>query len=61
MKPFHINFLTVKKIIAREIHDHEVFLSFMDDSQAEAFIDWLGEHGVKSFQEWTIKHGDDYE
>lgn len=43
--------------IRRDVHDHEVFLSFTDDVHAYAFEEWLKDAGFSSFKEWLVKHG----
>ena len=43
----------IKTEISREIHDHEVFFAFRNDSDAEAFINWWNTIGLKDFKRWT--------
>ena len=39
--------------IRRDIHEHEIFLSFVDDEGAILFDDWWYTEGEKAFQEWA--------
>jgi hypothetical protein len=51
----------IKERITRDIHLHEVFLSFNCDVQAEAFCDWWTGEGIEAFEEWTKDNGGNYE
>ena len=43
--------------IDREIHDHEVMLSFNSDDHAYAFDEWWGQEGQQQFLGWvTLEH-----
>lgn len=37
--------------------DHEILLSFLDDSGAVAFRDWWDEKGLRQFSEWLGCNG----
>lgn len=41
------------------VAEHEVFMSFNGDSQAEAFREWWDESGASAFQEYLNKHKGD--
>lgn len=49
----------LKSEIVREIHDHEIFISFNCDHEAVAFHEWLHLAGFKAFEKWAIKTGRD--
>ena len=42
-----------KREIRRNIHEHEIFMSFVDDEGAELFDMWWRKEGNKAFQEWA--------
>lgn len=42
----------------QSVADHEVFLSFNGDSQAEAFHDWWDDEGAVQFQDWLNREAD---
>lgn len=44
--------------VRRDIHDHEVLLSFNADEHAELFREWWKETGWKQFKAWA-NSGDD--
>lgn len=44
--------VTEKRSLNIEMADHEVLLSFYDDSGAEAFDIWWEEEGKASFRKW---------
>lgn len=44
--------------VRRDIHDHEVLLSFNADEHAELFREWWNETGWKQFKAWA-NSGDD--
>jgi hypothetical protein len=37
---------------AEDVADHQVFMSFTNDSDAIAFHEWWGTDGVQAFAEW---------
>jgi hypothetical protein len=43
--------------VRRGVGDHEVFLSFNADSDAELFNEWLFMHGWSIFKEWRDANG----
>ena len=45
--------------LSRDLAEHEVFMSFNDDSGAYAFQDWWSEEGEKQFAEWCLE-SDEY-
>jgi len=47
--------------IDRSIHEHEIFLSFVNDVDAEMFNDWWNTDGFKAFEKWATKHAKDYQ
>ena len=48
------------KTITRDIHDHEVLLSFNDDSQAECFLDWWRDEGLDMFKSYADNNEEEY-
>lgn len=46
---------TLRTEVERMIHDHEVFLSFVNDSDAELFHEWWNATGWESFRDWAGK------
>lgn len=38
--------------VERSVHEHEVFLSFVNDRDAEQFIYWWNSRGFKMFAKW---------
>ncbi len=44
----------------RDVAEHEVFLSFRDDSGALAFRDWLFQTGTALFLAFYEEHRSDY-
>lgn len=44
---------TLRTEIEREIAEHEVFLSFVNDIDAELFHDWWNAKGFKLFEKWA--------
>lgn len=40
------------RTIEREIHEHEVFLSFTNDEDAYNFYDWWADEGEHLFNKW---------
>ena len=55
------NDYTIKREITRQVREHEVFISFNSDIQAEAFQDWLVYEGAKLFGEWAEQNVETYE
>lgn len=47
--------------VHRTVHEHEVFLSFVNDCEAEAFQDWLNSKGYEAFSKWYGKNQKDYQ
>ena len=43
---------TFERDFHRDIHEHEVFISFNNDSGAEAFMEWWWDKGEKAFNKW---------
>lgn len=41
--------------ITREVHEHEIFLSFTDDKDAELFSEWWNTKGWPAFEKWAAK------
>jgi hypothetical protein len=41
------------RVIDRQVHEHEVFLSFNSDSDAEWFHDWWAVEGWARFSAWA--------
>ena len=39
--------------IVREVHEHEVFLAFVNDADAVAFHEWWNDQGFKLFKKWA--------
>lgn len=39
----------------RDVHEHEVLLSFVNDSGAEAFVAWLALEGRAAFDRWVAE------
>ncbi len=50
----------VKEEIVRASKDHEVFLVFSGDDQAEAFLDWWADHGLQGFKDWIDENEESY-
>ncbi len=50
----------IKDEIIRASKDHEVFLSFNGDDQAEAFLDWWADHGLQAFKNWIDENEENY-
>ena len=50
----------IKEEIVRASKDHEVFLSFNGDDQAEAFLDWWAEIGLQAFKNWIDENEENY-
>jgi len=44
----------------REVFEHEVFLSFLNDNEAIAFHDWLVLEGMILFKKWLDKNYHNY-
>lgn len=42
----------ISKELTREVHDHEIFISFNSDEGAYSFQDWWHVEGEKLFQGW---------
>ena len=42
-----------KRDVLREIHDHEIYMSFVDDYGAMLFDRWWYAEGEKAFQKWA--------
>ena len=40
--------------------EHEVWLSFAEDADAEMFVDWWGTKGWQGFAAWVVAHEEDY-
>ena len=53
--------VSIEEQIIRDVHHHEVLLSFNDDDQAEAFCDWWSGDGISAFEKWCKKNGESYE
>jgi len=52
--------VSLPNTITRDIHDHEVLLTFNGDSQAEAFLDWWRDEGLQLFKNYTDKNEEEY-
>lgn len=44
---------------AKELADHEIFLSFRNDSDAYAFHEWWNDKGSIDFQKYVDEHKDE--
>jgi len=45
-----MDFVEPQKQIDREIHEHEIFLSFNSDDEAQHFHEWWNMEGFDSFE-----------
>ena len=43
--------------ITKDLAEHELFLSFVDDVGAEKFCDWWHEVGSEQFGDWMLEQG----
>ena len=43
----------LRTTIERDIHEHEVFISFVNDEDAVLFHEWWQAHGWKAFKKWA--------
>ena len=43
----------LKDSIVRDIHEHEVFLAFINDADAVAFTEWWHQDGFIAFKQWA--------
>lgn len=43
------------------IAEHEVFMSFVNDKDAEMFCDWWNSKGLEAFQKWAEKNAGNYQ
>jgi hypothetical protein len=46
----------LKREIEREVHEHETFLSWVNDKDAVMFEAWWNTKGFKEFAKWAEKH-----
>lgn len=46
---------TIRGVVDRHICEHEIFLSFTNDEDAEWFQDWLELHGMMIFADYHRK------
>ena len=51
--------LTYERFIDREIHEHEVFLSFVNDRDAELFEQWMDDFGEHLFTRYLEQKASD--
>ena len=49
--------VSIKREISRDIHEHEIFLSFHDDEGAEYFSYWFESEGRKQFADYLKRKG----
>ena len=49
---FDKKIVTLCRTIDRDIHEHEVFLSFVNDEDAMHFDDWFRNEGLMAFLSW---------
>lgn len=47
---------TINDEIVTRPAEHEIFLSFNDDQDAERFVEWWESVGFKAFAEWERKY-----
>lgn len=52
---------TMNREVSREVSENEIFISFNNDWQGEAFQDWLNAEGWRKFAEWLEVNAMDYE
>jgi hypothetical protein len=52
---------TIDRQIVREVAEHEVFLSFLHDSDAVMFQDWWNIKGSALWLKWADANRKDYE
>jgi hypothetical protein len=52
--------VTLPDTITRDLQDHEVLLSFNNDTQSEAFLDWWRDEGLHSFKKFTDDNEEEY-
>jgi len=43
---------TFERQFTRDVHEHEILLSFNDDDGAVLFMDWWRQKGEKAFEAW---------
>jgi len=47
---------TINAEIVTRPAEHEIFLSFNDDQDAERFVEWWESVGFKAFEKWERKY-----
>jgi len=47
---------TINDDIVTRPAEHEIFLSFNDDQDAERFVEWWESVGFKAFEKWERKY-----
>ena len=57
---FESDDVKITEELVRASKDHEIFLTFSGDDQAEAFLDWWTDHGLQAFKDWIDEHEEEY-
>ena len=47
--------------LTTNVAEHEIMLSFVNDSDAEMFSDWWNSKGLEAFMKWAEKNADKYQ
>ena len=56
-----IDSITVKDFVEKRVAEHEIFLSFNNDEDAECFLVWWGRTGQSDFKAWAEPRDNPYE
>lgn len=50
----------LRREIIRQVHDHETFIAWVNDKDAEMFEVWWNEKGFAAFAKWAEKNSGDF-
>ncbi len=56
-----IDSITINASVVYRPAEHEIFLSFNNDSDAEMFYGWWNKIGENAFKAWAAERDDPYE
>lgn len=51
----------IERTIMRDVFEHEIFLSFVNDLDAEMFENWWFLQGKSKFNQWVKENRENYE